>query len=141
MLIIDAIYKTNKFQILLINIIKITGINRNFYTTNIFLTDEKEKDYNIIFSDLKILYDFWKLSYPVTFITDSYKIEIKTLKKIFPEANHILYIIIIIIFYALRPSRAYWVLLLLDLRETLWEIKPIVLYILLDICYTRCLKV
>ncbi len=48
---------------------------------------------------------------------------------------------IIIIFYALRASRAYWVLLLLDLRETLWEIKPIVLYILLDICHTRYLKI
>ena len=50
-------------------------------------------------------------------------------------------IFIIIIFYALRPSRAYWVLLLLDLRETLWEIKPIVLCVLLNTCHTRCLKV
>src|SRR6266498_5613833 len=48
---------------------------------------------------------------------------------------------IIIIFYALRPSRAYWVLLLLDLRETLWGIKPIVLCVLLDTCHTRCLNV
>ncbi len=48
---------------------------------------------------------------------------------------------IIIIFYALRPSRAYWVLLLFDLKETLWGIKPIMLYVLLDTCYTRCLKV
>jgi len=32
------------------------------------------------------------LLYPVTFITDSYKIEIKVLKKIFPKINYILYI-------------------------------------------------
>ncbi len=67
-------------------------MNRNFYTANIFLTNEKEKNYYMIFSNLKILYDFQKLSYPITFITDSYKIEIKALKKIFPEINHILYI-------------------------------------------------
>ncbi len=47
----------------------------------------------------------------------------------------------IIIFYALRPSRAYWVLLLLDLRETLWGIKPIVLYVLLDTCHTHYLEI
>ncbi len=84
-------YKTNKFRIPLINIIKITNINRNFYTTNIFLNNEKEKNYDIIFSNLKILYDFQKLPYSVTFITDFYKIKIKTLKKIFPKVNHILY--------------------------------------------------
>src|SRR6266498_852989 len=55
---IDTMYKTNRFRMLLINIIKITGINQNFYTINIFLTSEKEEDYDIIFSDLKILYDF-----------------------------------------------------------------------------------
>jgi hypothetical protein len=43
--------------------------------------------------------------------------------------------------YALRPSRAYWVLLLFDLRETLWGIKSIVLCVHLDAYYTRCLKI
>jgi len=69
-----------------------TGMNRNFYTANVFLAGEKEEDYDIIFLGLKMLYDFWKLLYPVTFITDSYKAEIKALRKIFSEANHILYI-------------------------------------------------
>ena len=55
---IDTIYKMNRFRIPLINIIKMTGINRNFYTANIFLADEKKEDYDIIFSSLKILYDF-----------------------------------------------------------------------------------
>ncbi len=69
-----------------------TGMNRNFYAANIFLTDEKKKNYDRVFSGSKILYDFQKLLYPVTFITDSYKVEIKALKKIFSEANYILYI-------------------------------------------------
>ncbi len=58
MLTIDTTYKTNRFRIPLINIIKMTSMNRNFYTANIFLTGEKKKDYDIIFSGLKILYDF-----------------------------------------------------------------------------------
>ncbi len=55
---IDATYKTNRFRMPLINIIGMTSMNRNFYTASIFLAGEKEKDYDIIFSNLKILYDF-----------------------------------------------------------------------------------
>src|SRR6266536_5121223 len=89
---IDAIYKTNRFRIPLINIIKITGMNQNFYATSVFIAGEKEEDYNIIFSDIQILYDFFKILYPSTFVTDSCEAEIKALKKIFPKINHILYI-------------------------------------------------
>ena len=74
------------------NIIRMIGMNRNFYTISIFFAGEKEEDYDIVFSNLKMLYDFWKLLYSVIFITDFCEIEIKILKKIFSEANHILYI-------------------------------------------------
>jgi len=57
-LILDIIYKINKFRMPLVNIIKITKINRNFYTTSVFLAGEKENDYDMIFSNLKDLYDF-----------------------------------------------------------------------------------
>jgi len=57
-LIIDVTYKMNRFRIFLVNIIRMTSINRNFYTANVFLAGEKKEDYDIIFSDLKILYDF-----------------------------------------------------------------------------------
>ncbi len=55
---IDATYKTNRFRIPLVNIIGMTGMNRNFYTTSIFLAGEKEEDYDMVFSGLKMLYDF-----------------------------------------------------------------------------------
>ncbi len=57
-LILNTTYKINRFRIPLVNIIGMTGINRNFYTTNVFLADKKENNYDIIFSDLKNLYDF-----------------------------------------------------------------------------------
>ena len=87
---IDAIYKTNRFRIPLINIIKITGMNQNFYATSVFIAGEKEEDYNIIFSNIQILYDFFKIPYPSIFVTDSSETEIKALKKIFSKTNHIL---------------------------------------------------
>ena len=73
-----------------VNIIKITGMNRNFYTASVFLAGEKEKDYDIVFLGFKDLYDFWKLLYSLTFVTDACEAEIKFLKKIFFEVNHIL---------------------------------------------------
>ena len=78
-LVLDATYKINRFRMLLVNIIKMTGMNRNFYTASVFLAGEKENNYNIIFSDFKDLYDFWKLLYPLIFVTDTYEAEIKVL--------------------------------------------------------------
>ncbi len=57
-LVLDTTYKINRFRMLLVNIIRMTGINGNFYTASVFLAGEKKNDYNIIFSDLKDLYDF-----------------------------------------------------------------------------------
>jgi len=51
-LIIDVIYKTNRFRISLVNIIGMTGINQNFYVASVFIAAEKEEDYNMIFSGI-----------------------------------------------------------------------------------------
>ncbi len=83
-LILDTTYKINRFRMPLVNIIKMIGMNRNFYTTSVFLAGEKKNDYDMVFLDLKDLYDFWKLLYPLIFVTDAYEAEIKILKKIFP---------------------------------------------------------
>ena len=69
-----------------------TGMNQNFYATSVFIAGEKKEDYNIVFLNIQMLYDFFKIPYPSTFVTDSCETKIKTLKKIFPKANHILYI-------------------------------------------------
>jgi len=88
-LVLDATYKINRFRMPLVNIIGMTGMNRNFYAASVFLAGEKENDYDMVFSGLKDLYDFWKLLYPLTFVTDACEAEIKALKKIFLKANHI----------------------------------------------------
>ncbi len=49
-LVTDSTYKTNRFNIPLINIIKITSMNRSFFSGSIFIPGEKEKDYKLVFS-------------------------------------------------------------------------------------------
>src|SRR6266498_6028094 len=89
-LVLDVIYKINRFRMPFVNIIGMIKMNRNFYTASVFLAGEKENDYDMVFLDFKDLYDFWKLLYSLTFVTDAYEAEIKVLKKIFFEVNHIL---------------------------------------------------
>ena len=87
---IDAIYKTNRFRIPLVNVIGMTGMNQNFYAASVFIAGEKEEDYNMMFSGIQMLYDFFKILYLSIFVTDSCEVEIKALKKIFSKINHIL---------------------------------------------------
>ena len=49
-LITDSTYKINRFNISLINIVGMTGMYRSFFDGNIFILDEKEKDYKLVFS-------------------------------------------------------------------------------------------
>ena len=44
----------------------------------------------MVFSDIQMLYDFFKILYPLIFVTDSYETEIKILRKIFSKVNYIL---------------------------------------------------
>ncbi len=89
-LITDLIYKTNIFQISLINIIRMTGTNRNFFTESIFIPGERYEDYILIFFAIRKLYNVYKLRYSSTFVTDTYPAEIAAIKRVFPGVNHIL---------------------------------------------------
>ncbi len=88
----DSTYKTNRYNIPLINIIKMTGMNRLFFNENIFISSEKEKDYKLAFFAIRKIYNVYELPYPKTFITNTYTAEIAAIKYIFSEVNHILYI-------------------------------------------------
>src|SRR6266498_1800006 len=89
-LITDSTYKTNIFQIPLINIIKMTGTNRNFFAKNMFILGERYENYILIFFIIKKLYNVYKLRYPLTFVTNTYPAEIAAIKRVFPNMNYIL---------------------------------------------------
>src|SRR6266498_4974341 len=79
----------------LVNIVGMIEINRTFFTKSVFVFSEKNKDYLAVFFGIKKLYDEYDLLYPKTVVTDADNAEIKVLKRIFPNTNHIL-----CIFYA-----------------------------------------
>src|SRR6266498_4656283 len=72
-----------------VNIVGMTGITRIFFVGSVFVFGEKHKDYLAVFSGIKKLYDEYDLLYPETVVTDTDSAEIKFLKHIFPNTNHI----------------------------------------------------
>ncbi len=91
-LITDLTYKINRFNMPLINIIRMTGINRSFFSGSIFIPGEKEKNYKLVFFAIRKLYDVYELPYSKTFVTNACAAEIAVIEYIFPGVNHILYI-------------------------------------------------
>ncbi len=91
-LVTDLMYKINRFNMSLVNIIRITGMNRLFFGGSMFIPGEKEKDYKFIFFAIRKLYDVYKFPYSKIFVTDACAVEIAVIKYIFPGVNHILYI-------------------------------------------------
>src|SRR6266536_960014 len=73
-----------------INIIKMTGTNRNFFTESIFISGERYEDYILIFFTIRKLYNIYKLRYPSTFVNNTCPAEIAAIKHIFPNINYIL---------------------------------------------------
>jgi len=76
----------------LINVIRMTDTNRNFFTRSMFIPDERYEDYILIFFTIRKLYNVYKLRYPSIFVINIYPAEIAAIKRVFPGVNHILYI-------------------------------------------------
>src|SRR6266511_5011210 len=73
-----------------INIIRMTGTNRNFFTESIFIPGERYEDYILIFFTIRKLYDVYELRYLLIFITNTCPAEIAAIKRVFFNINHIL---------------------------------------------------
>ncbi len=73
----------------LINVIRMTGTNRNFFTRNIFIPGERYKDYILIFFTIRKLYDVYELRYLLTFVINIYPAEIAAMERVFFNINHI----------------------------------------------------
>ncbi len=75
-----------------INIIRMTGTNRNFFTESIFIPGERYEDYILVFFIIRKLYDVYKLRYLLIFVINIYPAEIAVIERVFPGINYILYI-------------------------------------------------
>src|SRR6266536_368019 len=74
----------------LVNVIRMTGTNRNFFAESIFIPDERYEDYILVFFIIRKLYDVYKLRYPSTFVTNTCPAEIAAIERVFPGVNYIL---------------------------------------------------
>ncbi len=89
-LVTDLMYKINRFNMSLVNIVGMTGMNRSFFGGSMFIPGEKEKDYKFVFFAIRKLYDVYELSYLKTFVINTYTAEIAAMECVFPGVNHIL---------------------------------------------------
>jgi hypothetical protein len=89
-LILDLIYRINRYKMSLINIIGIIPYNKSFFAGSAFIPSERVLDFEYVFKTIKKVYDIAKLSYLITFVTDKDSHVIIAIHRVFPEANYIL---------------------------------------------------
>src|SRR6266498_4338513 len=76
----------------LVNVIGMTGTNRNFFVGSMFISGERYEDYILVFFTIRKLYDIYELRYPLIFVINTYPAEIAVMERVFSDINYILYI-------------------------------------------------
>jgi transposase-like protein len=89
-LLVDSIYKTNRFKMPLFNIIGVTEINTSFFVGFCFLDTEDAESFEWVLGRLRELYDELDLRYPTTIVSDSDYALIEARENVFPQTNHLL---------------------------------------------------
>jgi MULE transposase domain len=69
-LVINSTYKTNRYDMPLVNIVGTTSLNKSFYAASVFMAGETLKDFLFIFQAIKRMYDENLWPYPKTFVSD-----------------------------------------------------------------------
>ncbi len=75
---------------LLVNVIGMTGTNRNFFVGSMFISGERYEDYILVFFAIRKLYDVYELRYLLIFVIDICPAEIAVIERVFPGVNYIL---------------------------------------------------
>jgi hypothetical protein len=89
-LILDATYKTNRFNLPLINICTMTATNETLLIGQAFITHEEIGDYEWVLQFYKKLCDQQVIPYPKTIISDKAGGMLGAVPLVFPEAYHML---------------------------------------------------
>ena len=89
-LIMDCTYKTNRFNMPLLNIIGITSLGTNFWVAFCFLRNEKEGDFRWVMRCIQALFRQLGLRGPKIVLTDRALAVINALQDVFPDTKHLL---------------------------------------------------
>ena len=92
MLILNAIYKTNKYKFSLFIITEITTLNISFYVNFVFMKSEYISDYVWVMKQFKALYNELDIPYPKVLLTDAQGVLINAYVIVFSDAAYMLYI-------------------------------------------------
>ena len=91
-LIVDYIYKTNKFKLPLNTVQGITVIKSNFIASYSFILSEKDRDYAWVIMQQKLLYNQFLILDPGLFITNAEQALANGISSVFSNAAYILYV-------------------------------------------------
>lgn len=89
-LLLDCTYKTNRFNMPLLNICAISGNNRVVQVGLAFLSGEKQGDYTWAIQQLRTIMVVHNIEEPVSIVTDRELALINCLESLFPQAIHLL---------------------------------------------------
>jgi hypothetical protein len=89
-LIADATYKTNSFNMPLLNIVGMVPNNMSFFAASVFLSGEADVDFEWAFQYLKGVYDAHGIRYPKVFFTDGDLAQSGAIAEVFPNAVNLL---------------------------------------------------
>ena len=89
-LIVDCIYKTNKFKLPLCTVQGITAMKSTFIASYPFILSEKDRDYAWVMMQQKLLHNQLLIPDPGLFITDAEQALANGISSVFPNAAYIL---------------------------------------------------
>ncbi|SCO76881.1 uncharacterized protein FRV6_01093 [Fusarium oxysporum] len=89
-LILDCTYKTNKYNMPLLNAIGVDACQRSFCIAFTFLNGEEEADYQWVLSRLRSLYDTMAIDFPSVILTDRCLACMNAVASTFPESVSLL---------------------------------------------------
>lgn len=88
--VLDATYKTNRFNLPLLDIVGFTATNRSFVIGQAFLTHEEEEDYIWVLEWIRDIYKQYDLPIPESITTDKAGGLHNVCSVVWPEVPHLL---------------------------------------------------
>jgi hypothetical protein len=86
----DSTYKTNRFNMPLLNIYAVTSNNKVIQVGLCFISGEKEVDYDFPIRSLRDVIRSNDITEPLVAITDRELTLIKAIERYFPQTDHLL---------------------------------------------------
>jgi MULE transposase domain len=89
-LFMDCTYKTNRYRMPLLDIVRSTACKSTFYVSFAFVSNERESSYEFVLKNLTDIYRQLTLPSPKSILTDKDKALLNAVSKVFPQTDTML---------------------------------------------------